>query len=158
MKKNALIFALAAGLAISAHAQNKSILIKPIQGEKTMDVQKTMNIYGSCGEAIIAILGVNSNSFDGSSTFTVDPSGIPEVLVRSSGKEHSFGWALSDFNSIKCSASKKGDRLVIGSNCSGSSCGDMQNYHVIDTKSGAVFPSKGSQVLCNNVCLKEALQ
>ncbi len=133
---------------------DQAVLLNPMPGDSKLSVTNTLNIYGKCGGSVVAVLGVVAESFNGQGDFKVDEG---DIQIRNGGKDISFKYALSDFNIAHCVQTKSGARLLVGSNCSGSACGEERNYYIIDPKDGSVFPSKASKNLCDTKCANKAL-
>lgn len=107
------------------------------------------NIYGSCASNEVVVLEVSSS--DGG-VFEVDGAGRPDVQVRRNGRTLlSLGARLSDLNTLACHVTPRGAFLVLGAQCSGSSCGDP-DYTVVNMSTLAVVPAAGAS--CDAACVR----
>ena len=136
---------------------DQAILLNPMQGNTNLSVTKVINIYGKCGDTVVAVLGVESDGFDGKGNFKIDAAGNSDLQLRNGGKDISYQYILSDYNITHCIQTKNGARLLVGSICAGSSCGDEFSYYVIDPKNGSILPGKGSKKNCDAKCANQAL-
>lgn len=109
-----------------------AIGLSPMKGDKTLHVVSTKNITGTCGASIVRVLGVT----DVMDTFYGIDLDAGKIIVRSGPTKElildSESGVLSDHNGVACVSAKSGNRLLIWSNCSGSSCGDDFSFFVID--------------------------
>lgn len=145
----ALIFSL------SAFAGNDApLMLNPMDGEKSPSVTMTMNVYGKCGSSVIAVIGVDVESYKAGS-LKFDDAGKSEVLVRTGKKEISLGKLISDSNLLHCVPTKSGARLLFGSVCGGSACGDAMDYSVIDPSTGTGLSDK--KKACDEDCANKLL-
>jgi hypothetical protein len=154
----AVVLSLISSFAVAQQERNKAVALFPMSGDSQPSVSKVVNVYGKCGDAVVAILGIEAESFGGREHFRMDSSGNPDLQLRKGdGKDLSFNEMLSDFNVVQCVDTKKGNRLVVGSHCGGSACGDNMAYHVIDPKTGKAFPGRASKDVCDEKCVNSAL-
>lgn len=99
----------------------------------------TVNVHGKCGNAFVAITGVDVRD-----EFVVGQYGSEFVMVNpNTGKE--FKTKLNDYNKLACFVTAKGYRVVYGTACGGSKCGDVYDYHVVDTNTMRVLNKKPVQ-------------
>lgn len=92
----------------------------------TQEQVEIENFMGTCGHSSVQIQGID-NIFD--NVFSLDNGEI--VVSSGSAKQLNLRDALSDHNGIACVATKAGNRLLVWSSCSGSSCGGA-NFSIID--------------------------
>ena len=135
-----------------------AVSLKPVvDSDKSMETVRTLNIYGSCGASIVAILGIQADGFDeASSNFQMDPGGQPDLVLRRSGKSTSFGGLFTDFNVVQCVKTPKGERLLVGGHCGGSACSDHYDFYVINPFTGKLVKTVGSGG-CNAKCASRIL-
>lgn len=135
----------------SAQAQSAAVSLLPMQGDKKVDVVNTQNFTGSCGSAVVRVMGVERivGNF-----YTVDLDSA-KIIIRSNAKdlildEHSG--ALSDHNGIACLNTKSGQRLLVWSNCNGSACGNF-SFTVIDPEKAIILaPKNPAKESCDEKC------
>ena len=127
-------------MAISFIAQAEDpIVLHPFDGDKELSIDKVMNIYGKCGENVIAILGVKTIIDEGSAHFfSAGPDA--NLLIRNGQIDKNFTDLLSDYNTVRCISTPQGEQLIVGSTCSGVICGDEFDYSAIDMKTLKVRP------------------
>lgn len=135
---------------------DKTFNLSPIDG-KLVDITKTINIYGKCGTSVVAILGVDAEEYHQFGSLKFDTSGAPDIQLRNNGKNVSFKNLLSDRNVMNCISTKFGHKILIGSNCGGSACGDNLSYYLIDTKNGNITSSNVSKKICDERCINQLL-
>src|SRR2546423_1126555 len=107
----------------SAALAESAISLPPWQGEKALDIVETKNITGSCGTAVVRVLGI-TNIYDNYYSILLDAG---KIIVRKGPLKElvlsSDNGVLSDFNGVACVPTKSGNRLLVWSNCGGSACG-----------------------------------
>jgi hypothetical protein len=135
-----------------------AISLPPMKGETALDVVDTKNVTGSCGTSIVRVLGVknvagNFYGIDLDAGKIIIRSGPTKELVLSSSSG-----VLSDHNGVACVSTKSGNRLLVWSNCSGSTCGDNFSFFVIDPERLTFLapkdPRKGQ---CDAKCASQLL-
>lgn len=136
------------------------IVLAPLKGERTVDVDHLENFTGSCGTAVVRVLGVDEVTAD---FFTIERD-TGRVIVRNNGKETILSDnVLSDINGIVCVPTKIGARLVIWSHCGGSVCSDEKAFTIINPETTSVIspPNIGTPNIgtffCNEVCARRVL-
>ncbi|MDD5272619.1 MAG: hypothetical protein PHU14_07870 [Methylovulum sp.] len=145
--------------SVSAYAvadNNLPIELTPLPGQSSVTIGKDMSAYGRCGGADVAIVGIVEGPFTNADTFSAEPD-TTDVRVKVQGKDHSYGYALSDMNIVRCVTTPKGPRLLVGSVCSGSSCTDALHYHIINPSNGSVFPREKATKDCDSDCVNKTL-
>jgi hypothetical protein len=141
----------------AALATPPAISLFPMQGDKALNVVQAKNVTGSCGSAVVRVLGV-TNASDGFYENDSD-SGI---IIRSGGKELNIseggGDILSDHNGVACVPTKSGKRLLVWSNCAGSACGDNFSFFVFDPERLALIaPKDPRKEQCDENCASRIL-
>lgn len=63
----------------------------------------------------------------------------------------------SDRNRVWCVPRARGDLLLVGSGCSGSVCGEMLSYTIVDPRTGAIYPPRSSMMECDHACANRRL-
>lgn len=144
--------------SLSSFAQvSTAIGLSPLSGDKKLSITNVKNIYGTCGGSVVAILEVSGDRFDNKEHFQLDFSGNPGLVLRTGKSEFFYRDPLSDFNVVQCVTGKDGPRLLIASQCGGSACGESYSFSIIDPKTGAIFPAKGSKQECDAQCASKML-
>jgi hypothetical protein len=157
MKRTAALAILVLFSAFAFGKDTPAISLKPVGSEKSMETINTLNIYGSCGTSVVAIFGIQADRYDeGSSSFQLDSSGQPDLVLREYGKSTSFGQLLSDFNVVQCVKTTKGELLLVASHCGGSACSDHYDFYVIDPLTKKLLDTAGSGS-CNAKCASKIL-
>lgn len=158
-KKLRVLASIFASLFISGAAlADAAINLPPMKGDKSVDVVATKNFTGSCGSSIVRVLGV-TNVVD---NFYAVEQDAGKIIVRSGSAKDlvltSESGVLSDHNGVECVSTKSGNRLLIWSNCSGSSCGDDFSFYVIDPER-LVFlaPKDPRKDQCDEKCASKVL-
>lgn len=133
---------------------NAPLMLNPMPGAQSPSVTMTMTIYGKCGNSVVGVIGADYESYKAGS-LKFDITGKPDVVVRTAKKDVSFESKISDFNVLHCVPTPKGERLLFGSVCGGSTCGDAFDYSVIDPNTGADLAGKLKS--CDQVCANKLL-
>ena len=131
-KKSRTILSLISWLVIAQPSFAQSIRLNPMPGMSAVDRQVAVNVTGTCGGAIVRVLGIERSN---DNTYSVDfdaGSVIVRNTVAGERKELMLGAFLSDHNGIACLSGSAGVRLLLWSTCGGSSCPDAYNFRVID--------------------------
>lgn len=145
-------------LSACVHAESsQSISVQPISRNNKPSVTNVLNIYGKCGNSVVAILGVKADGFNWQGDFKVDAAGNPDLQIRNKGKSTSYKFALSDYNTVHCVQTNNGPRLLVGGSCSGSACPDAKSYYIIDIRTEESFPAESSKMNCDANCANQAL-
>lgn len=157
MKK---IYAAIAALTLSSatfadNVTDNPLMLRPMHGDKSPDIEATINVYGSCGGTVVAVISAKHESLKLGTLSFSDGGGAGDVVIRTGKKDISLHKYLSDYNFVHCVSSKAGDRLVIGSTCGGSSCTDSMNYKVIDPSTTEIKPK--SDKPCDGECANKLL-
>ncbi|WP_420997273.1 hypothetical protein ACKI2N_033315 [Cupriavidus sp. 30B13] len=129
------------------------VALRPMEGARQVLAEPVTNFTGSCGGAVVRVMGVTSTYGD---RFGIDLDAAV-IIVRQAGKEMALRNSLSDHNSIACVPTSKGDRLLVGSACAGSACPDSYSYFVIDPKETAVLVPKKAGDACDERCAEKVL-
>lgn len=129
------------------------VTLRPLEGERQVLAEPSTNFTGTCGGAVVRVMGVTSTS---GNQFGIDlDAGV--VLVRQAGKEVALRDPLSDHNAIACVPTGTGDKLLIASACGGSACPDSFSYYVIDPKRVLLLAPKKATENCDERCAEKAL-
>lgn len=140
-------------LCLSPLAIAAPVTLRPMEGERHVLAEPATNFTGSCGGAVVRVMGVTSTY---GNQFGIDlDAGV--IIVRQAGKEMALRNELSDHNAIACVPTSKGDRLLIGGACAGSACPDSYAYFVIDPKEIVVLAPKKAGDACDERCAEKAL-
>ena len=134
-----------------------SIQLKPLGDDNKLMISQSMNVTGSCGSAVVRVLGVEDYSED-LNFYNVDiDSG--KIIVRGNNFEFDAKALLSDHNGVSCTKSSKNnsDYVMIWSNCSGSACGDNFSFYFIDPKNGRNVTPKARDNICDAKCASQFL-
>lgn len=138
------------------HAADVAIQLDPALGSSKVDEQQVRNVTGTCGGAIVRVLGMSDEY--ATSSFDYDAG---RILVRSDGGEMVLGTdnVINDYNSITCMTDRKGRALlVIAGQCAGSACGDEADYYIIDpVRREFVAPRDPKAGTCDRACATRAL-
>ena len=138
----------------AALAQDVPLLLGPMTGAQSPSVTVALNVYGTCAGSVVGVIGVDHESYKAGS-LKFDISGKPDVVIRTGKKDISFEEKISDFNILHCVPTPKGERLLFGSVCGGSTCGDAFDYAVIDPKTGIDLAAKLKS--CDQDCANRLL-
>jgi hypothetical protein len=131
--------------------------LAPMPGEKTIDVVKTQNYTGSCGSAIVRVMGVETTVDDTLFRFEIDSA---KLIVR--GKNYkeltlTTDNGLDTLGGVSCVSTKAGNRLLVWTNCGGNGC-PFYNFMVIDPeKASIVAPKNPLKETCDEKCATTAL-
>jgi hypothetical protein len=149
---HAVLVALASLLIGGNAVAQTAIVLQPMRGDHAVDVVKTINVTGSCGGAIVRVMGV-TNTVGNFYTLDLDAG---KVIVRSSGQDLVLDadHGLSDHDGVACITNKTGNHVLVWSQCGGSACPDAWDYIVIDADKLAIVsplgPNKGGD--CDAAC------
>lgn len=142
----------------AALAKLPAIDLPPMKGYKSLDVVTTKNITGSCGNAVVRVMGVTEvvGKF-----YTIEPdSGV--IIVRHNPRHELVlsidNGVLSDYNGVACVSTRAGKRLLVWSTCGGSVCPDTFTFFVIDPDR-LVFlaPKDPKKRTCDALCASRVL-
>jgi len=153
MKNISGIFALIVLLVCQAGAMAQTgIRISPVQGESSVEVVDIKAYSGSCGNAVVRVVGV-VKQFD--NFFTADPDA--SIFIRNGAKDIQLSsGVMSEYNGIACVSSKSGPRILVWSNCAGSACTEF-SFYVIDPNSLVfVAPQDPKKGVCDERCASQA--
>lgn len=134
-----------------------SIQLNPLGDDNELMISQAINITGSCGGAVVRILGVEDYS-ENLNFYKVDiDSG--NIIVRGNNFEVDAKDLLSDHNGVSCMDSSKSNAkyVMIWSNCSGSACGDDFSFYFIDPKNGKNVTPKSKSNICDANCASQFL-
>lgn len=141
----------AAALAVQA----SPISLAPLDNAPSAEIVKTLNVYGTCGPAVVQVLGVAQNSFGPKSeTFSFDAPASAGVFVLTNGEKPPAKIETSDHNIVMCVPLGKDFRLVVASACAGSACSDAMHYAVVDPKTGKTVSPKTCDIVCASKLIK----
>jgi hypothetical protein len=153
MRALLLILASVASLNVSAAP---GLNLAPMPGERKIDVVKTENYTGSCGSAIVRVMGVEFKVDETLFRFELDSG---QLIIRGNNKETTLTMAngLDTLAGVSCVPTKAGIRLLIWTNCGGNGC-PFYNFTVIDPeKVSIVAPKNPSKETCDEKCATSAL-
>ena len=153
MHKLLLVLASVASLNVMAAP---GLNLSPMPGEKKIDVVKTENFTGSCGSAIVRVLGVEN--FIDDTLFRMELDG-GKLIVRGTGKELELTPmnGLDTLVGLSCVPTKAGNRLLVWTNCGGNGC-PFFNFTVIDpVKAMIVAPKNPAKETCDEKCATTSL-
>jgi hypothetical protein len=154
MKKLSILAAMLVTLGGLAQASEDVLLLRPMAGDKSPSVTMTMDVYGTCGGAIVAVISADHEKYkNGTLSFSMDGGDV--IIRRGNNKEISIKSRISDFNVLQCVGHNGKDKILFGSSCSGSACTDQSNYVVIDPSTLDVKP-KGNAT-CDDGCANKLL-
>jgi hypothetical protein len=151
-----VLCALTASIAFaSLSAIAGGISIAPYPGDTAPAIRPTFNVFGTCGDALVQIIGVNKEKWElGGRTFSLGEAG--GVFALNNGKTISL--KTSDHNSVTCvpivDEKLISFRLIVGSTCGGSLCTDALNYIALDPKSMAIV----SPAVCTIDCVSKIIK
>ena len=142
--------------AFTAHAGG--ISLAPLGNDESASIVKTFSVYGSCGDRVVQVVGVDAQSWQRDEpTFSFDDSSdVNGVYILGDQKRTRIG--VSDHNTVLCVpvGEKVGTefRLVFGSTCSGSRCTDALSYTVFDPKKMVTVSPASCDVRCASKLVK----
>lgn len=140
-------------LSLTQAAVAGPVALRPMDGERQVLAEPSTNFTGSCGGAIVRVMGVTSTY---GNRFGIDlDAGM--VIVRQAGREIALRDELSDHNSVACVPTGSGDKLLIGSACAGSACPDSYSYVVIDPRRAVVLAPRKRGEACDELCAGKVL-
>jgi hypothetical protein len=141
--------------AASLYAQAGPISLAPIGNAQSADIVQTLNVYGSCGGAVVKVIGIAKDSFGpDKSTFSFDNQGAAGIFILPGDGKSPGMLRGSDYNTVLCVPVGQEFRVVFGSVCSGSACGDAMNYVVFDPKLG----KNVSPTMCDISCASKFIK
>lgn len=118
---------------MASPVNSQAIGIPPLPGDRAIDSVFVQNMTGSCGSAVVRVLGVTSVNSD---MFGIDlDSG--QVIVRNraaSPNEIVVKSFLSDHNGVACVGPTGAETVLLWSACGGTACGDDFSFMVIDPR------------------------
>lgn len=120
-------------LALSTPAIGAPVTLDPMNGEQAVEVEPSTHVTGSCGGAIVRVIGaVGAND----ETFGKDPDGTAIIVRKDAQHELRLVSQLGDHNKLDCVIGKAGKQryLVLATTCGGSLCSDDYSYTVIDPR------------------------
>ena len=142
----------------TATAQQQPVEIKPMRDETAVAIESSQNYTGSCGKALIRVLGVQEtrNNF-----FAMDQD-AGQIIVRHDITKQLVlsinNGLLSDYNGVACVPSSDGEQLLVWSNCGGTACrGDFQFLVINPDTLSFVAPKDPKRGQCNEKCASKAL-
>jgi hypothetical protein len=135
MKK--LIAIIATTLTMSANAASITGYSDYYQAENVGN--GNINLYTSCGAVAVGFSNIEVNENMPDAFIGRDPN-VSVVIMDSKGRKIVLKNQLSDYNRTVCLADR--NKIVLGSVCGGSRCGDAYTHHVIDTKQMKIITPK----------------
>ncbi|ASU38546.1 hypothetical protein hmeg3_09720 [Herbaspirillum sp. meg3] len=133
-------------------AQAWPVLLDPV-GDGVAPVVQTLTVFGACGGAPVHVVGINQQSFGKTSpTFTVDGSEGAGIYILGQGAATKL--PVSDNNTVICVPVGREFRIVVGSSCAGSACGDGMYYQVVDPKT----KKNTAPQICDITCVSKLLK
>lgn len=152
---SAMAFLMFSGLSFAGPA----VQLSPMEGENSIDDHVTKNFTGSCGDAIVRVLGV---TYIGDDQFRIDLDAGMVVVRNTRGNELflNINNVLQDYNGVSCINTKnKGGQLLVWTNCGGSACSEGYNYYVIDPATATIVaPKDPTKETCDAQCASEILE
>lgn len=130
--------------------------LAPMPGDKKMDVVKTENYTGSCGSAIVRVIGVQNFIDDTMFSMELDSG---KVIVRGNNKELTLTVkeGLDYLVGVSCVSTRAGKRLLVWTNCGGNGC-PFFNFTIIDPeKALVVAPKNPRKDSCDEKCATTSL-
>jgi len=117
-------------------------------------ITNIQNYYGTCGDAVVQVLGVEENPGDG--FYTVDAgTDTAQIVILNEGSEVRIRQEdLSDANGVACLNSKKNPQILVWKNCLGSACPPDFHFIVVDIRSMRIV--RGGKTECDAVCAYRA--
>lgn len=135
--------------------QASPISLAPLPDDASAQIVKTLNVYGTCGPAVVQVLGVAQDSFGpNKQSFSFDAPESAGVFVVADGEKPPAKIETSDHNIVMCVPLGKEFRLVVASACAGSACGDAMHYAVVDPRSGKTVSPKACDIACASKLIK----
>ena len=119
----------------------------------------SLDVHGSCGGVKVKVIGVREETFN-SDAFGFDGENNSGVFVVRD-KKSKIKLNSADHNTVLCVP--VGElvgtefRLVVGSVCSGSTCGDAMDYVVFNPKLGKVVSPKTCDIACASNLVKSKI-
>lgn len=150
-----LLLVLASAVSLNVLAA-PGLNLAPMSGDKKIDVVKTENYTGSCGSAVVRVLGVENFLDDKLFRLEIDSG---KVIVRANNKETALTMenGLDALAGVSCVSTKAGNRVLVWSNCGGNGC-PYYNFTIIDAeKALIVAPKNPMKETCDEKCATSAL-
>lgn len=138
---------------LAAQTIRTPVLLGPISPSTRVDRTTVTNIYGSCGSAVVQVLGVKDSN---DQFFTVDAAaGNSDVVVIAEGgqRQISLKRYLSDYNGVAC-VGKSAKKVLVWSDCGGSACGHGYQFTVVDVRSLRIVAGGPNE--CGEMCATRA--
>lgn len=144
-----------------AASAEPAIDLLPTEVHNDVKVVSTDNYTGTCGKAVVRVLGVTGVS---KNVYTVELD-TAKIIVRIWAEKEQLlkelvldGGVLSDFNGVACVQTKSGSRLLIWSTCSGSACGYDLAFSVVDPDRAVLLaPKRPESQRCDEKCASRIL-
>lgn len=148
--------------AISLSAQSVPISLDPIGNATSADIFKkgnALHVHGACGGAVVKVLGIKPETFGpDKDVFGFNGDDADGVFVVGGPEKPTVKLSYSDYNTVLCvpvgERVGKQFRLVVGSACAGSACGDAMNFAVFDPK----LWKKVSPTFCDIACASKLVR
>lgn len=148
--------------AIALNAQSVPISLDPIGNATSADIFKkgnALHVHGGCGGAIVKVLGIKQETFGpDKEVFGFNGDAADGIFVVGGSGKPTVKLSYSDYNIVLCvPVGERGDqqfRLIVGSACAGSVCGDAMNYAVFDPK----LWKKVSRDICDITCASKLVR
>lgn len=138
-------------ITVSSTAHAQAVAIAPLTGQRAINSDFVQNMTGSCGSAVVRVLGVSSVNSD---MFGIDlDSG--QVIVRNraaSPDEIIVKDFLSDHNGVACVGPTGFESLLLWSVCGGTACGDDFSFMVINPRRMVVVAGGDRDEPCDARC------
>jgi hypothetical protein len=142
----------AGGFAVAAPA----ISLAPMPGESKIDVVRTENFTGSCGSAIVRVMGVQNPYGDTLYRMEIDSA---RIIVRGTNRELVLDMqnGLDSLVGLSCVQTKAGSRLLVWTNCGGTSCPFLLFTIIDPDKARIVVPRNPGKDTCDEKCAVASL-
>jgi hypothetical protein len=148
--------------AITLNAQSGPISLDPIGNASSADIFKNGNalhVHGACGGAVVKVLGIKQETFGpDKDVFGFNGDDADGVFVVGGPEKPTVKLSYSDYNTVLCvpvgERVGKQFRLIVGSVCTGSACGDAMNFEVFDPK----LWKKVSPTFCDITCASKLVR
>ena len=113
-------------------------------------IKTVQNYYGTCGDAVVQVLGVEENPWDEYYTVDARSDTAQIVVLTDEGELRIKQDDLSDANGVACLNSKKNPQLLVWKSCIGSACPPDFHFIVVDIRSMRII--RGGKTECDATC------
>lgn len=142
---------LASALTVAAGAQPtvSAIQLEPLEDGR-VHVTNVQNHYGKCGEAVVQIIGVETNVGE---FFVSDPNGESRItIIRDAGRrELTLERELDYYTGAACVTNRAKKYLLVWTNCGGTACAGIGwRFTVVDVDIPQIVA--GGDGNCDEMC------